>query len=423
MRARGANATMKAAFETDYGLSPEAGYFQLPFVSSNLGEERGLIDSDLLGQGREMQDPTQDVAINDGDVVIPVDLRNFWFWLKLAFGDPATGGSQAATGTIKFAGQPAANSTITLNGSAITFVAADADADEVVIGATTADTVTALAGVLNASADANLTVATYASNGNVLTITHDTAGVAGNAYTLVASAGSKGVASAPTLSGGAVEHVFTSGASDTPSASIEIGMTDVGRYAINFGAKLNQLKWSMQRSGLLNATASLICQGESDPDAVTVSDDPTNLDGNDEIRRFAQASGSVLIDGVAAGEIVSADITFSNNLDKDEVIREDGRIGGADPAMAQTTGTITVKYDSMALELKASSGTPVALEIVWRLQGYTLTLSIPRTFLPRVKQPITGPAGVQAQYNFSSSAPAGGHCMAVTLTNDVEDYA
>ena len=76
-RARGANAIMTAAFETTYGTPPTTGYRKLPFVSSNLGEEQGLIPDDLLGYGRESLPPTRDVINNDGDVVVPVDLRNF----------------------------------------------------------------------------------------------------------------------------------------------------------------------------------------------------------------------------------------------------------------------------------------------------------------------------------------------------------
>ncbi|MHA3791454.1 phage tail tube protein [Rhizorhabdus histidinilytica] len=89
-RARGANARMITAFEGAVGTPPADGYFQTPFVSSMLGEERGLIESDLLGMGREPQDPTEDVANNVGDVVVPVDARHFGRWLKLYFGAPTT---------------------------------------------------------------------------------------------------------------------------------------------------------------------------------------------------------------------------------------------------------------------------------------------------------------------------------------------
>lgn len=89
-RARGQNAIMGLAFETTYGTPPLSSYTKLPFVSSQLGAVQPLIESDLLGQGRAPSDPTYDVVTNDGDVVVPLDLRALGFWLKLLFGAPAT---------------------------------------------------------------------------------------------------------------------------------------------------------------------------------------------------------------------------------------------------------------------------------------------------------------------------------------------
>lgn len=89
-RFRGSDALLDVAFETTYGTIPTAGYLRLPFVSSNLGAEQGLIEDDLLGTGRETMDPTEDVVTNDGDLVVPVDSDAFGHWLKLFLGVPTT---------------------------------------------------------------------------------------------------------------------------------------------------------------------------------------------------------------------------------------------------------------------------------------------------------------------------------------------
>ncbi len=89
-RARGQNAVMNLAFETAYGVPPAANYRQLPFVSSQLGAEQALIESDLLGRGRTPSDPTYDVVTNDGDVVVPLDSRAFGYWLRLLLGPAAS---------------------------------------------------------------------------------------------------------------------------------------------------------------------------------------------------------------------------------------------------------------------------------------------------------------------------------------------
>lgn len=92
-RARGANARLHVAIESAYGAPPASGYSRLPFVSHQLGATQGWIESDLLGQGRAPFDPTRDVVVNDGNLVVPVDTRAIGFWLRLLLGAPATSGA------------------------------------------------------------------------------------------------------------------------------------------------------------------------------------------------------------------------------------------------------------------------------------------------------------------------------------------
>ena len=94
-RAYGANAHLLAAFETTYGVAPVLGFVKFPFVSTSLGSEQGLIDSDILGQGRDPAAPSRDVIKVEGDLVVPIDLRYFGRWLKALLGDPATSGLSA----------------------------------------------------------------------------------------------------------------------------------------------------------------------------------------------------------------------------------------------------------------------------------------------------------------------------------------
>ena len=89
-RARGANAVMAAVFEATYGVTPGTGFRKLPFVSANLGEEQSLIESDLLGYGRDPLTPAYDVVSNESDIVVPMDHRNIGFWLKGLYGNPTT---------------------------------------------------------------------------------------------------------------------------------------------------------------------------------------------------------------------------------------------------------------------------------------------------------------------------------------------
>ena len=89
-RAYGWNAKLLLAEETEYGVLPESGYRQMPFISSSLDSEQNLLSSNVLGLGRDPTQPFQDVINVDGDMVVPVDIRNLGVWLKAIFGVPTT---------------------------------------------------------------------------------------------------------------------------------------------------------------------------------------------------------------------------------------------------------------------------------------------------------------------------------------------
>ena len=89
-RAYGWNAQLLIAEESEYGVMPETGYRQIPFISSSLDSEQNLLSSNVLGLGRDPTQPFQDVINVDGDMAVPVDVRNIGVWLKAIFGEPTT---------------------------------------------------------------------------------------------------------------------------------------------------------------------------------------------------------------------------------------------------------------------------------------------------------------------------------------------
>jgi hypothetical protein len=94
-RAQGARAQMALAYESVYGTPPASGYFKMPFASATLGAEQPLLESELLGYGRDPLAPIKDALTADGEVVVPIDTRAFGYWLKATFGDPTTTGAEA----------------------------------------------------------------------------------------------------------------------------------------------------------------------------------------------------------------------------------------------------------------------------------------------------------------------------------------
>ena len=420
-RAQGARAQMALAFETVYGTPPGSGYTQMPFITSSLAAEQPLLASELLGYGRDPRAPLLDAITTDGDVEVPIDAVGFGFWLKAAFGAPTSAGTVAATGTITFAVQPLVNSTLTFNGTVFTFVASGAVGNQINIGANLAATVTALAVVLNANGTVGGTFATYVATATAISITRGVLGVAGNTFTLAASLApaSNGTVSAATLTGGLNSHTYLSGSWALPSMSIEVGMPEVPRFAMYSGCVLDALSWSMERSGLLSSKVMMVAQGEAIA-AVTGAGTPAAI----TLKRFGHFNGAIKRDGVALGNIVSADVTYANNLDRIETIRSDAKIDGADPTIAALTGKIEVRFADTTLLTQAINGTAAALEFSYALgSGESLTLTAHAVYLPRPRIEIKGPKGVQASFDWQAAlATSPARMCTVVLVNTLAGY-
>jgi hypothetical protein len=224
----------------------------------------------------------------------------------------------------------------------------------------------------------------------------------------------------PTTTGtGTLTHVFTSGDWDLPSVSIETQMPQVPKFSMYSGVKLNQLSWTMQRGGLLTATVGLIGQ-KDDIDTATAAGTPTTYAMN----RFGNFNGSVARNGSALGNVVSAQVTYNNNLDIIEVIRADGAIGGLDASMATLSGQIVTRFDSQTLLTQAIDGVSCSLTFAFTISASaSLTVAIPRVFLPKPRIAIEGPAGIQATFDWQAAQQTnGGPMVTATLVNSTESY-
>ena len=144
---------------------------------------------------------------------------------------------------------------------------------------------------------------------------------------------------APTTTGTTNKtHTFKSGSWSLPSMAIEVAMPEIPRFAMYTGCVLDQLSLTMQRSGLLTADVKLVAQGETVATA-TAAGTPTAY----ALQRFGHFNGAIKRNGASLGNIVSADLTYANNVERIETIRADGRIDGADPSIAALTGKIDVR--------------------------------------------------------------------------------
>ncbi len=290
-RAQGANALMALAYEAVYGTAETTGYKQMPFATSSLGTEQPLLESELLGQGRDPAAPVLDAVQNDGSVIVPIDALAIGYWLKGLLGPPTTTGTTPKT------------------------------------------------------------------------------------------------------------HTFVSGAAALPSMSIEVGHPEVPAYEMNTGVMVDSMKFTMGAKGLLQATVGLIgrngviagATGAGSPAAIALT-------------RLGHFNGAIKRDGVALANITTADLTYSNNLDKLETVSGGGKIEGADPTMASLKGNMNARFADITLLTQAAAGAPCSLEFSWVLSAsVSLTLTAHAVYLPRPRREISGPNGVQVSFDWQAA--------------------
>ena len=224
---------------------------------------------------------------------------------------------------------------------------------------------------------------------------------------------------APTTTGeDPYTHEFASGAWELPSMTIEVGMPEVPHFARYPGCMVDQFSWTMQRGGLLTATARVIAQGED----VFAASQAGSLTGVYE-RRFGHFNGSIKREGVALANLVSAEVAYQNNLDRVETIRGDGKIDGADPSMAALSGRIDVRFADTTLIDQAVAGESCAMEFGWTsASGASLTFEVPAVYLPRPRKELQGPGGVQCTFEWQAAQSPGEPMCRVRLVNDREAY-
>lgn len=312
-RAQGARAQMAFGFESVYGTPPASGNFwKMPFASSTLGSEQPLLNSELLGYGRDPLPPVKDAITADGNVVVPIDARFFGLWLTMLMGTPTTTGAEAP-----------------------------------------------------------------------------------------------------------YSHEFASGNWTLPSASIELQNPEVPSFRMVSGVVANTLNFQMQRSGLVTATIECIAQGE----ATATSSAAGTLDEM-AVTRFGSFNGEIHREGSQLGNVVSGTVNYTNNLDRVETIRNDGKIEGADPSIAALTGEIVVRFADTTLLDQATSGDPCELRFAYELDaGTSLEIVAHAVYLPKPRLPIEGPGGMQATFAWQAALDAvEGRMSTITLVNDLADF-
>lgn len=218
---------------------------------------------------------------------------------------------------------------------------------------------------------------------------------------------------------GSYEHTFESGKVSLPSYALEIGLPQVPEYIRFMGVKADSIAFNFQRSGEAQATVALLAQGEDAAQTSIFTEAETKT-----YTRFSQFQGFIKNAGMRLANVTAASLTYSNNLEKIETIRNDGKVEAIDVGVAGLSGSISVRYGDNELMNKARAGEPVDLEFGYELsENQKLTIICHEVYLPKPKRSISGPGGIECSYDFQGAKEQTlGKMMTVILINNEEAY-
>lgn len=217
-------------------------------------------------------------------------------------GNPSYGAR--ATNTIELTGQPDPADTVTIQGTAITFVSGTPGAAEVEIGADADETADNLLAFLQASALANIALMTYSKIANTITATARVYGTAGNAYTL-AKSGANITIGGGTFSGGVAPDTLTvNGTAFTFVAALTTGnQILVGPTA---AATTANIKAVLSASVIADVAEATYANADN---VVTVTYKDAGTDGNSFT--LAESSSSITVDSTLSGGAIASSVGYA----------------------------------------------------------------------------------------------------------------
>ncbi len=87
----GLTARVRLLREAVYNTPQSANFWDIPFLASTkLGTTQPLTNNPVIGQGRDPAQPLRAAISGGGDLVVPMDVRNFGLHLAALLGDPTT---------------------------------------------------------------------------------------------------------------------------------------------------------------------------------------------------------------------------------------------------------------------------------------------------------------------------------------------
>jgi len=227
---------------------------------------------------------------------------------------------------------------------------------------------------------------------------------------------------APSTTGTSTPYTHTYKISSTqPSMVMEKGFTDIGKYLVQNGCKVNSLEMSTGGDGELTATVGIEGQKESNPNSSSFDGSATEL----TFDRFQHFQAALKEGGSTISTVTELSLSIAANMDTDQyTIGNNGQRSGLPEGIMQVTGNLSSLFSNTTLLNKAINSTESSLELTFTNGSHSLKFSIGELEYARTSPGIDGPSGIMLPLDFTAYSQDSGDnsSIVVELVNDVSGY-
>lgn len=177
-------------------------------------------------------------------------------------------------------------------------------------------------------------------------------------------------------------HVIKGGSALPTGLSIEKGFTDISKYLVYRGLRVDALSLKFPQDGYVTGTFNFLGRyegggtgsGSGLGSGTSISTSPTNESGNPltSYDAVVQEGGSTI------GIVTDAELGIKNNLQTDGfVLGNDSRVSAVE-GLREVTGKLTILFEDLTYYNKFVNGTESSLKFIMTQGNYSIEILIPR---------------------------------------------
>lgn len=386
-QARGSNALVTMGFEEELSEAATSGV-GIKFNGMTMARSRDLNQSGTIQPGRSPVEPFQGNGDVGGDITIPNDINQMYYFLKAAFGQPATTSSGGVYTHVFTIGNEQPSLTIEK-------LFADIAEKEVFLGCKVSN----LAFSANASGQENTVTCSFVGCKPQATV---------DPIAISSIAVASGTATVTTTD----VHGFSQG--DIVAIAGSGNRLLDGKHAVASAASTTTFAFATTAAdGTTSYTDSSKQPGVTKSQFTSIT--------NATINRLGTFSASLKKDNVNYDCAKEFSIAFNMGIDTDQrCIGDNGYLSSLPEGTVEITTNITALFRSAELQKIAANNETVAWELKYENADGSLTIYLPENKVQEAGVPIESAMGLSQSMTiqaFCSDASNGGSAATITLVN------